>query len=72
MGGCGGCGWAVWWGGSGSQAAMAATGLYGCCLSYHLFCALVLLQDTPQEDCEVGIGIEFFLFQGLFILFPDF
>lgn len=51
---------------------MAATGLYGCRLSYHLFCALVLLQDTPQEDCEVGIGIEFFLFQGLFILFPDF
>lgn len=33
---------------------------------------LCLLQDTPQEDSEVGIGMEISLFQALFILFPDF
>lgn len=51
---------------------MDATVLYGCHLSYHLcFVHWYLLQDTPQEDSEVGIGMEISLFQAFFIL-PDF
>lgn len=52
---------------------MDATVLYGCHLSYRLcFVHWCLLQDTPQEDSEVGIGMEISLWQAFFILFPDF
>lgn len=53
---------------------MDATVPCGYHLSYHLlwFVHWCLLQDTPQEDSEVGIRMEISLLQALFMLFPDF
>lgn len=60
-------------GSSGSQAVMDATGPCGFPLSYHLsFVHWCLLQDTPQEDSEVGGGMEISLLHALSSLFSEF